>query len=79
MITAGRIKRMELISINNRALFNRSKVQRCEWVNKKHQQTQKSFLPDIENLNLKKRSPGEDRKKRKPESRNDTNLHLNLK
>lgn len=29
LITVGRIKRMELLSINNRALFNRGKVQRC--------------------------------------------------
>lgn len=29
LITVGRLKRMELLSINNRALFNRGKVQRC--------------------------------------------------
>lgn len=28
LITAGRLKKMELMSINNRALFNRGKVQR---------------------------------------------------
>jgi|JI7StandDraft_1071085.scaffolds.fasta_scaffold297156_1 hypothetical protein len=28
LIVAGKLKRMELMSINNRALFNRGKVQR---------------------------------------------------
>ena len=56
LITAGRLKRMELLSINNRALFNKGKVQRCEWLTKRYSEAQEGFLPDIKNLSLDNRS-----------------------
>ena len=45
------------MSINNRALFNRGKVQRCEWMNRKNNSNHTSFFPDVSNLNLDTRSP----------------------
>lgn len=56
---------MELLSINNRALFNRGKVQRCEWVAKKHLNPNSTFLPDVKNLNLDNRSVKNDSKIKK--------------
>lgn len=57
------------MSINNRALFNRGKVQRSEWTTKKHNPLSTTFLPDVENINLDNRSPAS---KRKNSRRNQT-------
>ena len=57
LITAGKLKRNELMSINNRAMFNRGKVQRCEWMSKKVQPFQSNFFPDLPNISLDTRSP----------------------
>lgn len=45
------------MSINNRALFNRGKVQRCEWLNRKKSTAGVKFLPDLSRINLDNRSP----------------------
>lgn len=58
LIEVGRMKKMELMSINNRALFNKGKVQRCEWLNKRRYSIGNSgFLPDIKNICLDARTP----------------------
>lgn len=57
MITAGKLKRMEYISINNRAMFNRAKVQRSEWINQKYARNlTESFQPETDTLKLDNRS-----------------------
>jgi hypothetical protein len=53
IMTLGRLEKMELITINNRALNNRGKVQRSSWMNSKYCPEEKRyFLPDLENLQL---------------------------
>lgn len=51
LITAGKLKRMELMSINNKALFNRGKVKRCEWMAQR-KFVSGNFLPDVRNMSL---------------------------
>jgi hypothetical protein len=43
---------MELITINNRAVFNRGKVQRCEWLTKKYPLGASQFLPDLKSISI---------------------------
>jgi hypothetical protein len=52
LITAGKIKKMELMSINNRAQFNHGKVQRCEWLTNRYPLGASQFLPDLKGINL---------------------------
>jgi hypothetical protein len=40
------------MSINNRALFNKGKLQRCEWLANKHPLRASQFLPDIKNISI---------------------------
>ena len=47
---------MEYIAINNRALFNRAKVQRSEWINQRYSKNiDTSFNPDMPSLRLDNR------------------------
>lgn len=46
---------MELIAINNRSLFNYSKVKRAEWTNRKHSPEKLITFPNVNDLKIDSR------------------------
>jgi len=52
ILSLGNMEKMELIAINNRCLFNYSKVKRAERTNRKLNSDKSCFLPDLKDLKV---------------------------